>query len=112
MLIAHYEHRLPAGYDLDTVRQRAVESGNIWNSVPDLYFKAFVLREAGRFGAATNSYSSFYLWREDRAYRDWLVRGGYQVVINSFGRADITSDIHARKAERPYLHMAHGCCDR
>lgn len=89
MIMAHYEHRLPTGYDMSSIRRRAVERGPLWNAMPGLNFKAFTLREAGRFGATTNSYSSFYLWKEERAFSDWLVQGGYQVVIDAFGRAEI-----------------------
>jgi hypothetical protein len=89
MIIAHYQHRLPAGYDIGAIRKRARERGGVWDSVPDLYFKTFLVREAGSFGAIANSYSSLYLWRHDKAFRDWLVRGGYKIVTDSFGRADI-----------------------
>lgn len=89
MIIAHYAHRLPAGHDIEAIRRRAMERGTVWDDVPELYFKAFLLREAGRFGAIANSYSSLYLWRQDQAFRDWLVRGGYRVVTDSFGRAEI-----------------------
>ncbi|CAO3428529.1 DUF4865 family protein [Azospirillum endophyticum] len=89
MIIAHYTHRLPAGHDLDAIRQRARERGSIWDERPGLYFKAFLLREAGRYGAVANSFSSLYLWRQDTAFRDWLVGGGYGIVTESFGRAEI-----------------------
>lgn len=89
MIIAHYEHRLPVDYDIGLVHARARERGPLWDAVPDLYFKGFLLRESGRFGATTNSYSSLYLWRSDEAFRNFLVEGGYKVVVNSFGRASI-----------------------
>ncbi len=89
MIIVHYAHRLPAGHDMAAIRTRALERGVVWNSAPDLHFKAFILREAGRFGAIANSFSSLYLWQHDKAFRDWLVRGGYKIVTDSFGRADI-----------------------
>jgi hypothetical protein len=89
MIIAHYENRLPAGYDLGPIRALTTERGPIWDVRPELYFKAFLLREAGRFGAIANSFSSLYLWRQDAAYRDWLVGGGYRIVTDLFGRAGI-----------------------
>jgi hypothetical protein len=89
MTIAHYIHRLPADYDIGVIRKRAKERGALWDAVPELHFKGFLLRERGRFGAIASSYSSLYLWRKDEAFRDFLVSGRYKVVTDSFGRAEI-----------------------
>ena len=89
MVIVHYAHRLPADYDLEAFRRLCRERRIVWDAVPDLYFKAFLLREAGRFGATANNFSSLYLWLQDKAFRDWLVRGGYKIVTDIFGRAEI-----------------------
>ncbi|MBV9985183.1 DUF4865 family protein, partial [Bradyrhizobium sp.] len=89
MIIVHYAHRLPADYDLGALRRWLKERGTVWDAVPALYFKAFLLREAGRFGAIANNFSSLYLWQQDKAFRDWLVRGGYKVVTDVVGRAGI-----------------------
>ncbi len=89
MIIAHYGHRLPADYDVGLIRARARQRGPLWDAVPALYFKAFLLREKGRRGSIANHYSSLYLWQHDTAFRDMLVGGGYRVVTDSFGRAGI-----------------------
>ncbi|RTL53542.1 MAG: DUF4865 family protein [Bradyrhizobiaceae bacterium] len=89
MIAVHYTHRLPADYDVDAIRKRAHGRGAVWNDRAELYFKAFLLREAGRFGAIANSFSSLYLWQHEKAFRDWLVSGGYRIVTDWFGRADI-----------------------
>ena len=89
MIIVHYAHRLPADHDLEALRRWLKERGAVWDAVPELYFKAFLLREAGRFGAIANNFSSLYLWPHDKAFRDWLVRGGYKIVTDPFGRAEI-----------------------
>lgn len=92
MLIVNYAHRLPANHDLGSIRQRSKERGTVWYKVPDLYFKAFPLREAGRFGVITNKFSSPYLGQHHKAFSNWLLRvlrGGYKIVTDSFGRADI-----------------------
>lgn len=93
MIVAHYEHRLPADYDLGLIRSRAGERGPLWDAKPELYFKGFLLRESGRFGATTSSYSSLYLWRHDEAFRDFLVNGGYKIVVDMFGRAQIETRV-------------------
>jgi hypothetical protein len=89
MIIAHYANRPPKNYDLGFIRALIKERAPVWDARPELYFKAFMLREAGRFGAIANSFSSLYLWRQDEAYRDWLVSGGYKIVTDPFGRAEI-----------------------
>ncbi|MCL8384880.1 DUF4865 family protein [Xanthobacter aminoxidans] len=101
MILAHYGHRLPATYDVGLIRARAAERGVLWAAVPDLYFKGFLLRERGRYGAIANNYSSLYLWRQDEAFRDFLLAGRYRVVTDSFGRADIATRfvLDARKGE-------------
>ncbi|MEE3624350.1 DUF4865 family protein [Nitrospirillum sp. BR 11752] len=89
MLIAHYSHRLTADYDLDILHQRAAANAERWAAIPDLYFKGFLLRQAGRHGAIANAYSALYLWRQDAAFRDFLVQDRYKTVTDTFGRADI-----------------------
>jgi hypothetical protein len=89
MIIAHYAHRLPADYDIGIIRDRASRRGRLWDAIPELYFKAFLLRERGRFGAIQNEYSSLYLWRKDEAFRNFLVDGRTKSVTDSFGRPQI-----------------------
>jgi hypothetical protein len=89
MIIAHYAHRLPADYDVDIIRNRARSRGYLFDAVPELTFKGFLLRERGRFGATQNEYSSLYLWRKDEGFRDFLVDGRFKSVTDSFGRPQI-----------------------
>jgi hypothetical protein len=93
MIIAHYGHRLPADYDIGIIRNRAHARGHLWDAIPKLAFKAFLLRERGRFGAIANEYSSLYLWREDEGFRNFLVDGRYKSVTDSFGRAQIETRV-------------------
>jgi hypothetical protein len=92
MIIAHYGHRLPANHDMAQIRTRAGERGLIWDKIPELYFKGFLLRERGRHGAIANNYSSLYLWRQDGAFRDFVMSGKYNFVTDSFGRAEIQTN--------------------
>ena len=89
MIIAHYAHRLPADYDIQIILSRAAARGHLFDAIPELYFKAFLLRERGRFGAIANEYSSLYLWRKDEGFRDFLVDGRTKSVTDSFGRPQI-----------------------
>jgi hypothetical protein len=89
MIIAHYAHRLPGDYDIDIIRNRAKARGHLFDAIPELYFKAFLLRERGRYGAIQNEYSSLYLWRKDEGFRDFLLDGRTKSVTDSFGRPPI-----------------------
>ncbi|MBR8158308.1 DUF4865 family protein [Burkholderia cenocepacia] len=93
MLTAYYVHRLPADYDLDIIRNRVRERGRLWGDTPDLLFKGFLLREAGRHGATENGYASFYLWRNEQAFARFVTDGRYRVVTDSFGRAPIDTQV-------------------
>jgi hypothetical protein len=93
MIITHYAHRLPADYDIGIIRSRAGARGHLFDAIPELYFKAFLLRERGRFGAITSEYSSLYLWRRDQGFRDFLVDGRTRSVTDSFGRPQVETRI-------------------
>ncbi|WP_421994958.1 DUF4865 family protein [Roseococcus sp.] len=109
MLIAHYAHRLPADYDMANIRARAKRRGPLWDDMPELCFKGFILREAGRLGALANEYSSLYLWRRDEAFRDFLVTGRFKTVTDTFGRAAIETRIalDARRGEAGEARFAY-----
>ncbi|HEY7845365.1 MAG TPA: DUF4865 family protein [Bradyrhizobium sp.] len=109
MIIAHYAHRLPADYDVDIIRNRARSRGHLFDAVPELTFKGFLLRERGRFGAIANEYSSLYLWRKDEGFRDFLANGRFKSVTDSFGRPHIETrfvlDAHKGSGEAArFLH--------
>ena len=57
MLLAHYVHHLPADYDMTRLHASARQRGQLWDDAPELFFKAFLLRERGEFGATANAYS-------------------------------------------------------
>ena len=89
MIIVQYAHRLPADYDISLMRSRAKARGHLFDAIPELYFKAFVLRERGRFGATQNEYGAVYLWRKDEGFRDFLVDGRTRSITDTFGRPQI-----------------------
>ena len=105
MIIVHYAHRLPADYDLSIIQSRAKARGHLFDAIPELYFKGFLLRERGRFGAIQNEYSSLYLWRKDEGFRGFLVDGRTKSVTDSFGRPQIETrfvlDAHKGSGEQP-----------
>ncbi len=107
MIIAHYAHRLPADYDVGIIRNRAKARGHLFDAIPELYFKGFLLRERGRFGATQNEYSSLYLWRRDEGFRNFLVDGRTKSVTDSFGRPQIETrfvlDAHKGSGEAAHF---------
>ncbi len=76
MILAHYGHRLPAKYDFEPIRVLTSERARVWDARPKLYFKAFLLREAGRFGAIASHFSSLYLWHASEGGRSMSRRLG------------------------------------
>ena len=109
MIIAHYAHRLPSDYDVQIIRNRAKARGHLFDAIPELYFKAFLLRERGRYGAIANEYSSLYLWRRDEGFRDFLVDGRTKSATDSFGRPRIETRfvldaLKARAEEARFLY--------
>lgn len=109
MIIAHYAHRLPANYDIGIIRDRAKARGSLWDAVPELYFKGFLLRERGRYGAIANNYSSLYLWRADDALRDLVASKRFDSVTDSFGRPQIETRLvlDARKGRTEAARFAY-----
>jgi hypothetical protein len=91
MMIVQYAHRLPADYDIQIMRDRAKARGHLFDAIPDLYFKSFLLRERGRFGANQTEYGALYLWRKDGGFRDFLVDGRTGSITDTFGRPVIES---------------------
>ncbi|MBB3000590.1 MAG: DUF4865 family protein [Paraburkholderia tropica] len=104
MLTVFYGHRLPSDYDTSKIHLRAKERGSLWDNAPDLFYKAFLLREAGRHGAKETRYASQYLWRHDAAFRDFLATGRYRNVTNSFGRAPIDAHSVLDASKGPARH--------
>jgi hypothetical protein len=86
MFAMQYAHRLPADYDMQVIRQRALRRGPLWDDTEGLVFKAFVSQERGRHGATGHLYASVYLWLDLSAAARFLMGERFQGVIDSFGR--------------------------
>jgi hypothetical protein len=89
MLVSQYLHRLPAGFDLGQIRDRATTRGPDWDRHPNLAFKAFLLRERGRYGAEASAYSSLYLWQDAVGLGAFVTDDWFRFVTDSFGRPRI-----------------------
>ncbi|MEZ0054150.1 hypothetical protein ABIA30_005190 [Mycobacterium sp. MAA66] len=108
MIVAHYEHRFPEWHGVSRERELTQEDSARWDSVPGMYFKAFLIREKGRYGAAWNGFSSLYLWDNEDWFGNFLVPDpavfahnwfGINNVVKRFGRPQIATStvLDARK---------------
>lgn len=86
MFAMQYEHRLPADYDMQLMRDRAQTRGPVWEATPGLVLKAFVARERGRYGASANLYGGVYLWQDAASAARLLSGEAFRGVTDSFGR--------------------------
>jgi len=86
MLALQYLHRLPADYDMRTIRDRAARRGPLWDDTEGLAFKAFVATERGVHGAQANVYASVYLWLDAAAAARFVLGERFRSVVDSFGR--------------------------
>lgn len=93
MFAMHYEHRLPADYDMEVMRDRAATRGPGWDATPGLAFKAFVARERGQHGAIANLYGGIYLWRDADAAARLLTGDPFMVVTDTFGRPRVDTGL-------------------
>ncbi|WP_341312622.1 DUF4865 family protein [Paraburkholderia sp. IMGN_8] len=99
MFAKQYSHRLPSSYDMEIIRQRAAQRGPLWDATEGLGFKAFVVRERGRYGASANVYSAVYLWLDAARTADFFMGSRFQNVIDDFGRPEVETwlPLDARK---------------
>jgi hypothetical protein len=89
MLVKQYLHRLPADYEMKKIMDRARQRGTIWNDVPHLAFKAFMIQQREQNGSVGNAYSSLYLWRRVDGLTDFILGERFQNVVATFGRPQI-----------------------
>jgi hypothetical protein len=89
MFAMQYSHRLPADYEMQTIRQRVAERGPLWDDTEGLIFKLFATQQRNRHGATGNVYASVYLWFDSDAAVRFLMGERFQAVTDTFGRPQI-----------------------
>ncbi|MDB5807159.1 MAG: hypothetical protein JWN73_4481 [Betaproteobacteria bacterium] len=89
MFAMQYSHRLPADYEMPSIRRRAEGRAAFWDNAPGLVFKAFIAQERGAHGAVGNLYASLYLWLDPQVAAGLLMGDGFRTVIDSFGRPTV-----------------------
>ncbi|MGC0209142.1 DUF4865 family protein [Streptomyces levis] len=81
-----YEITLPADYDMGIVRDRVARRGHLLDDWDGLGLKAYLIRERGRRGSPVNAYAPFYLWNTVDGMNAFLWGGGFQGIVDDFGR--------------------------
>lgn len=85
MIAMQYSFPLAETYDMSRIRARIAEKGPLFDSLPGLVNKAFLLNDRAT-GSPFNEYATFYVWRDEAAMRDFLLSDTFQAVIDTFGR--------------------------
>jgi len=85
MLAMQYSFTLPTDYDMDIIRERVATRGAVFDTLPHLGFKAFLISEKGKYGSRENSYEPFYVWQEHQGMHDFFCGEKFQGLVQSFG---------------------------
>lgn len=85
MDLLQYRFRLPAGFDMASVRQRVRERHAPFDTMAGLGWKAFLIREAGVEGATDNQYAPVYSWRDPAEATRFLTGPFFRGVTDAFG---------------------------
>ncbi|MFF6783273.1 DUF4865 family protein [Streptomyces sp. NPDC012510] len=82
----HYDITLPADYDMEIVRHRVASRGHALDAWEGLGLKAYLIRERDVAGSPVNQYAPFYLWNSVEGMNSFLWGGGFQGIVDDFGR--------------------------
>ena len=89
MLAMQYEFVLPAGYEMQRVRDRIQAKGNLFDDLPGLIFKAFALSDIKR-AAPVNRYAPFYVWQDSASALSFLSGPLFAAVSGAFGQPAVS----------------------
>jgi len=102
MIAMQYEITLPAGYDMQIIRDRVAATGHLLDAYPGLGVKAFLMRERGVDGATANQYAPFYLWADAAGAASFLWSGaGFTAILRDFGRPVVQTWIGGTARQAP-----------
>jgi len=85
MIAMQYAFPLAENYDMGRIRARIAEKGPLFDNLPGLVSKAFLINDLGT-GSPFNEYATFYVWKDESAMRDFLLSEHFQAVVDAFGR--------------------------
>lgn len=80
MLAMQYSIQLPDNYDLDLIRQRVARRSKLFEELPGLSHKAYLLDETDKV------YAPFYIWGDVEEAQNFLFDDLFHGVIRDFSR--------------------------
>jgi Domain of unknown function (DUF4865) len=91
MLAMQYRIPLDDSYEMARIRARVAEKAALFDALPGLAQKAFLINERGAAGRpfARNEYAPFYVWRSVEAARRFLLGDKFGAVCDAFGRPPV-----------------------
>jgi hypothetical protein len=85
MLAMQYSIELPFGYDMALIRNRAQERSKLFDGLPGLIHKSYLLSENDKI------YAPFYIWSNVAQARTFLFNDLFKGVIKTFRRPRVRS---------------------
>lgn len=80
MLAMQYTIRLPHGYDMSLIRARVEERSQLFEKLPGLAHKSYLVNDEDRI------YAPFYIWEDMREARQFMLNDLFRGVIQAFNR--------------------------
>lgn len=109
MLITHYRFALPASFDMDSVRQRIRDRASVFDALPALGWKAFLVSDRSRQRGADNAYAPVYFWPGTDGWLDFLRGPLFAGVAEAFGHTAPWTGLHTGHRARLPLAAARWC---
>ncbi|MGR8015247.1 DUF4865 family protein [Bacillus sp. RM3] len=88
-----YHVDLPADYDMNIIRKRALNNGWKTDGYQDLLFKAYLITEKDKHRSLNNGYCPLYIWKQSEGMTDFVFKGSFDHILRSFGWKQINIGI-------------------
>ncbi|MEB6276734.1 DUF4865 family protein [Staphylococcus gallinarum] len=93
MIAMQYNLNLPSDYDMSIIKKRVEENGYKTDGFKDLICKIYVYAEKDVNKNHQNSYEPLYIWENNDGMNDFIFKGYFDNIINSFGWTNINIGI-------------------
>ena len=112
MIAMQYAIDLPSDYDMEIVRRRVRVNGNRTDDFPGLAMKAYLIAEKDKYGNTRNQYAPFYVWNTVEGMNDFLLRGPFNNILQSFGSPRVMTWFVVHAVLRKDANPGVACVDR
>lgn len=85
MLAMQYTIRLPRDYDMNLIRKRVEERSKLFEALPGLTHKSYLMNEQDKI------YAPFYIWSDLSEMQQFLFKDLFKGVITAFSRPRVRS---------------------